>query len=189
MQKTVTYFDKPGKANTDQCLDIVDKAIVEFSYKHVVVASTNGDTGVLFAEKLKDKNINLIVVTHSHGFKEPNTIELTDEARERIIATGAKIYTGTMITHSLETALAKQYSGVYPTLLVAQTLRRFGEGIKVCCEMIMMAADAGLIPEDEEIITIAGTGHGADAVAVIRAAASKRFFDLKVLEILAKPRL
>ena len=86
-------------------------------------------------------------MTHSHGFKEPNTIELTDEARERIIATGAKIYTGTMITHSLETALAKQYSGVYPTLLVAQTLRRFGEGIKVCCEMIMMAADAGLIPE------------------------------------------
>jgi hypothetical protein len=189
MQKTITYFDKPGKANTNECLEIVDKAIDDYSYKHVVVASTNGDTGVLFAEKLKDKNVNLIVVTHSHGFKEPNTIELTDEARQRIINSGAQIYTGTMITHSLETALAKQFSGVYPTLLVAQTLRRFGEGIKVCCEMIMMAADAGLIPEEEEIVTIAGTGHGADAVAVIRATASKRFFDLKVLEILAKPRL
>ena len=154
----------------------------------MVVASTNGDTGVLFAEKLKDKNINVTVVTHSHGFKEPNTIELTDENRERIIAAGAQIYTGTMITHSLETALAKQFSGVYPTLLVAQTLRRFGEGIKVCCEMIMMATDAGLIPEQEEIITIAGTGYGADTVSVLRSAASKRFFDLKVLEILAKPR-
>ena len=188
MQKTITYFEKPGRANTDQCLDIVDKAIDEFSYKHVVVASTNGDTGVLFAEKLKDKNINVTVVTHSHGFKEPNTIELTDENRERIIAADAQIYTGTMITHSLETALAKQFSGVYPTLLVAQTLRRFGEGIKVCCEMIMMATDAGLIPEQEEIVTIAGTGYGADTVSVLRSAASKRFFDLKVLEILAKPR-
>ena len=189
MQKTITYFKKPGKANTEQCLDIVDKAIDEFSYKHVVVASTNGDTGVLFAEKLQHKNINLIVVTHSYGFKEPNKIELTDDARDRITAAGARIYTGTIITHSLETALAKQFSGVYPTLLVAQTLRRFGEGMKVCCEMTMMAADAGLIPEGEEIVTIAGTGYGADAVAVIRAAASKRFFDLKVLEILAKPRL
>jgi hypothetical protein len=188
MQKTITYFKKPGRANTDQCLDIVVKAIDEFSYKHVVVASTNGDTGVLFAEKLKDKNINVTVVTHSHGFKEPNTIELTDENRERIIAAGAQIYTGTMITHSLETALAKQFSGVYPTLLVAQTLRRFGEGIKVCCEMIMMATDAGLVPEGEEIVTIAGTGYGADTVSVLRSAASKRFFDLKVLEILAKPR-
>ena len=188
MQKTITYFEKPGRANTDQCLDIVVKAIDEFSYKHVVVASTNGDTGVLFSEQLKDKDINLVVITHSYGFKEPNTIELTDKNRERIISAGAQIYTGTMITHSLETALAKQFSGVYPTLLVAQTLRRFGEGIKVCCEMIMMATDAGLIPEEEEIVTIAGTGYGADTVSVIRSAASKRFFDLKVLEILAKPR-
>jgi hypothetical protein len=189
VQKTVTYFEKPGKGNTEACLDIVDKAIDDYSYKHVVVASTNGDTGVLFAEKLKGNDINLVVVTHSYGFREPNSIELTNEARKRIIDAGARIYTGTMITHSLETALAKQFSGVYPTLLVAQTLRRFGEGIKVCCEMIMMAADAGVIPENEEVVTIAGTGHGADAVAVIRSAASKRFFDLKVLEILAKPRL
>ncbi len=52
----------------------------------------------------------------------------------------------------------------------------------------MMAADAGLIPEGEEVIAVAGTGRGADTVAVLRAAPSKRFLDLKVLEILAKPR-
>jgi hypothetical protein len=55
--------------------------------------------------------------------------------------------------------------------------------------MVMMAADAGLVPEKEEILTVAGTGRGADSVTLIRAAASKRFLDLKVLEILAKPRL
>ncbi len=188
MQKTVTYFEKPGRDNTSQCLEIVKNALSEFDYKHVIVASTAGDTGQVFAEGLKDSNINLVVVTHSYGFKEPNSIELTDEARQAIEAAGAKIYTGTMITHSLETALAKQFNGVYPTLLVAQTLRRFGEGIKVCCEMIMMAADAGLVPEGEEVLTIAGTGRGADTISVIRAVPSKRFLDLKVLEILAKPR-
>ncbi|MBI5056384.1 MAG: hypothetical protein HZB61_07205 [Nitrospirae bacterium] len=188
MQKTITYFEKPGAENTERCFEIVNSAVTEFNYKHIVVASTNGDTGQLFAEGLKDKNINLVVVTHSHGFKEPNSIEFTQEARGRIIAAGAKIYTGTMITHSLEAALAKQFSGVYPTLLVAQTLRRFGEGIKVCCEIVMMAADAGLIPEGEEAIAVAGTGRGADAVVVIRSATSKRFLNLKILEILAKPR-
>ena len=188
MQKQTTYFEKPGPSNTDACLEIVEDNISTYKYKHVVVATTTGDTGQFFSENLKDKNINLIVVTHSHGFKEPNTIELTEEARASILSNGAKIYTGTMITHSLETALAKKFSGVYPTLLVAQSLRRFGEGAKVCCEMVMMAADAGLIPEGEEIVTVAGTGYGADTVTVIRAAASKRFMDLKVLEILAKPR-
>ena len=52
-----------------------------------------------------------------------------------------------MLTHSIETAFAKKFSGQYPTLIVANTLRRFGEGAKVCCEIVMMAADAGLIPE------------------------------------------
>ncbi len=188
MQRTVTYFEKPGPENTAQCLDIVKKTIREFDYKYIIVASTTGDTGQLFAESLKDKKLNVIIVTHSYGFKEPNTIELSDKAREKILSAGAKIYTGTMITHSLETALAKKFNGVYPTLLVAQSLRRFSEGAKVCCEMTMMASDAGLIPEGEEVVTVAGTGRGADTVAILRAAASKRFLDLKVLEILAKPR-
>jgi hypothetical protein len=189
MQKSVTYFEKAGPENTKECLEIVRNSIDEFNYKHVIVASTTGSTGQLFAESLKDKSVNLVIITHSYGFKEPNTIELSAEAREKINTAGAVIYTGTMITHSLETALAKKFSGVYPTLLVAQSLRRFGEGIKVCCEMIMMAADAGLVPEGEEVITVAGTGKGADTVSIIRAVPSKRFLDLKVLEIPAKPRL
>jgi hypothetical protein len=75
----------------------------------------------------------------------------------------------------------------YP-LLVALSLRRFGEGTKVCCEIAMMAADAGLIPQGEEAITVAGTGKGADTVTIIKTTASKRFLDLRVLEILATPR-
>ncbi len=188
MQRTVTYFEKPGTDNTAACLEIVKNTLKESNCKHIVVASTAGDTGVTFAEELKDKGLNIVIVTHSSGFKEPNTLELTNEARDRIQGAGATIYTGTMITHSLETALAQKFSGVYPTLLVAQTLRIFGQGMKVCCEMIMMAADAGLIPEGEEIITVAGTGKGADTIAIIRAAASKRFLELKILEVPAKPR-
>lgn len=188
MQRTVNYFEKKGPDNTGECLEIVKQAITELNCRNIVVASTNGDTGRLFAEKLKDLDLNLVVITHSHGFKEPNTIELTDEAREAITAAGAKVYTGTMITHSLETSLAKSFSGVYPALLVAQTLRIFGQGTKVCCEIVMMAADAGLIPEGEEVIAVAGTGHGADTVTVLKAMPSKRFLDIRVLEILAKPR-
>jgi hypothetical protein len=189
MQRTVTYFQKTGPENTTQCLDIVKKAVHDYQYKHIVVATTTGDTGLLFAEAFTGSPVNLVAVTHSHGFREPNTIELSGTAREKIQTLGAKIYTGTMITHSLETALAKKFSGIYPTLLVAQSLRRFGEGVKVCCEIVMMAADAGLIPEGEEAISVAGTGRGADTVTVIRTSASKRFLELRVLEILAKPRV
>ena len=188
MQKIVTYFEQKGPDNTGDCLEVVKKAASELNCKNIVVASTNGDTGRLFAEGLKEMDINLVVVTHSHGFREPNSTEFSDDARKAITAAGGAIYTGTMITHSIETSLAKSFSGIYPTILVAQTLRIFGQGTKVCCEIVMMAADAGLIPEGAEVIAVAGTGHGADTVTVLKAMPSKRFLDLKVLEILAKPR-
>ncbi len=188
VEKAVVYFEKSGSENTDACLEVVKKALRESRYKHLVVASTTGDTGLLFSEELKGMDLNLVIVTHSAGFKEPNTHEMQAEIRKKIEKNGAKIFTGSMLTHSLETSLVSKFGGTYPTILIAQSLRRFGEGTKVCCEIAMMAADAGLIPEGEEVLSVAGTAKGADTVMVLKSAVSKRFLDLRVLEILAKPR-
>jgi hypothetical protein len=188
IERKVVYFEKPGSENTAACLEVAKNALKEGRYKHIVVASTSGDTGLLFSEALGGSDINLVVVTHSAGFKEPNTQEMPEEIRKKIEAKGAKVFTGSMLTHSLETSLASKFGGSYPTLIIAQSLRRFGEGSKVCCEIVMMAADAGLILEGEEVLAVAGTAKGADTVMVIKSAVSKRFLDLKILEILAKPR-
>ncbi len=188
MEKKIVYFEKPGRDNTAACLEVVKESLNENAYKHLVVASTAGDTGVLFSEALKGRGVNVVVVTHSAGFKEPNAVEIPSEVKKTIELNGARVYTGSMLTHSLETAFSSKFQGLYPAMIVAQALRRFGEGAKVCCEIVMMAVDAGLQPEGEEVLSVAGTARGADTVLVIRSAASKRFFDLKVLEILAKPR-
>lgn len=63
-----------------------------------------------------------------------------------------------------------------------------GEGTKVCVEITLMAADAGLIPADEDVVAIAGTGNGADTALRIKPANTARFFDLKIKEVIAKPR-
>jgi hypothetical protein len=198
MEKTVYYFEKPGRENTDACLKAAMDAAAQYGYAHIVVATTGGDTGLKFARAFQNLDrgsspgegggpVNVVCVTHSYGFKEPNSSELSPETAREITQCGARLYTGTMITHSLETALAGKFSGVYPTLLVAQTLRCLGQGVKVCCEITMMAADAGLIPEGGLALAVAGTGRGADTVCLMRPAVSKRFLELKVLEILAKP--
>jgi uncharacterized protein len=189
MEKKVVYFEKPGRDNTSSCLDVVKQAISENRYRHLVVATTTGDTGLLFSDAFKDSSMNIVIVTHSAGFKEPNTSEAPPETVTEIRKRGAKVFTGPMLTHSIETAFASKFSGIYPTLIVAQTLRRFGEGTKVCCEIVMIAVDAGLIPEGDEVLAVGGTARGADTVLVLKSAASKRFLDLRVLEILAKPRV
>lgn len=187
MIRQVEYFDKSGKENSERCIEIA-KNLVHEGHKNVVIATTVGDTGSAMAKALCGMDANLVVVTHSSGFKEPNELELLQNHREEIERLGGKIYTGTILTHSIETAFAKKYEGLYPTLIVAQTLRRFGEGVKVCCEIVMEGCDSGLLPEGEEVVAVAGTVRGADTVCIIRSVASKRFLDLKVLEIVAKPR-
>lgn len=188
MERKVLYFEKAGSENTGECLNVVKYALRQFNYKHLVIASTSGETGLMFSKSLKDSGVNIVIVTHSAGFKAANTHEMSYEMRKKIEDTGAKVYTGTMITHGLENAFASKFSGMYPAMIVAQSLRRYGEGPKVCCEIVMMAADAGLIPEGEEVLAVAGTAKGADTVLVIRSSASKRFLEFRVLEILAKPR-
>lgn len=189
IEKKIVYFERPGRDNTDACLEVVKEAARQGDPKHIVVASTGGETGLKFSEALKGKGLNLVVVTHSAGFKEPNTHEMPLEVRETIQSRGAKVFTGPMLTHSIDTAFAQKFSGSHLSHIIAQTLRRFGEGTKVCCECVMMAVDAGLVPEAEEILAVAGTARGADTVLLVKSAASKRFLNLKVLEVLAKPRV
>jgi len=189
IERKVRYFEKPGRDNTGACVETVIEAVKGRGYKHLVLATTTGDTGIAFGEALKGMGVNIVAVTHSSGFKEPNARELADETRERILSLGVKIFTGPMLTHSLETGLASKFTGIYPTMIIGQSLKRFGEGSKVCCEIVMMAVDAGLVPEGEEVLAVAGTARGADTVLLIKSAASKRFLDLRVLEVLAKPRV
>ena len=60
--------------------------------------------------------------------------------------------------------------------------------MKVAVEITLMAADAGLLDVSEEAIAIAGTDEGADTAIVIKPAYSRKFNELKIREILAKPR-
>ena len=59
--------------------------------------------------------------------------------------------------------------------------------MKVCVEIAVMAADAGLVPTDRDVLCVGGTGSGADTAVVLRPAHMNRFFDLRIREVLCKP--
>jgi hypothetical protein len=188
IRREAWYFDKVGPENTQACIDLMEKAAAE-GFQHFVAASTTGESGALAARRLAGKAVNYVVVAHSVGFKGPNLDEFLPAHHDEIMQMGGKVLKATILTHSLETSIADQFKGSAPTLLIANTLRRFGQGIKVCCEIVMEAVDAGLIPEEAEVLTVGGTARGWDTVALIKSAASKRFLKLSVLEIWAKPRV
>ncbi len=178
-------FDKPGPKNTEATVDTAIQMAKERSISHVIVASTFGDTGLLCAKKLQGSDISLVVVGHNVGFKVPGEVEFRPEAREEIESLGGRVLTGTMVLRSLGTALRDKFGGSEQEI-VANTLRMFGQGMKVCVEITAMAADAGLVPPTD-IIAVAGTGRGADTAVIVAAQSSNRFFDIKIREVLVKP--
>ncbi|MEM1588909.1 MAG: pyruvate kinase alpha/beta domain-containing protein [Candidatus Bathyarchaeia archaeon] len=185
VERRVTYFHAPGKQNTDILLEIVKNYAEKEGIKDIVVASTTGETGAKATKTFKGYNV--VVVTHCFGFQKLGESELKEELKEKILRNGAKIFTGTHALSSVERAIRKNFGTLGPLELIANTLRLMGEGTKVCIEITLMAADAGLIPVDRDVIAIAGTGRGADTALRIKPATTFRFFDLKVREVIAKP--
>jgi hypothetical protein len=183
----VTYFDKPGADNTDAALKIARKRADELKIDTIVVATTFGATGAKAAEVFKGKKV--VVVTHFSGFAEPNKPQLTEENRKAILKSGAIIHTASHAFTGVGGAMRKKFNTYDTDDLVSNVLRIFGQGTKVCAEIALMAADAGLVPVDKDVIAIAGTGRGADTAVVLQPVNLRDFFDLKIKEVLCKPRL
>ena len=182
-------FEAPGTVNTDavvQCvLDRVEKGDIE----HVVVATTTGDCGVRFMEALKETSAHLICVTHHMGFREINQSELEPALASQLREGSAQVVTMSHALSGVARSISKKFGGTSPTEMIAHTLRMFGEGMKVCVEIAVMAADAGVIPAGHDVICVGGSGRGADTAVVLRSEHMNAFFDTKVREILCWPKL
>jgi len=153
--------------------------------KTIVVASTAGDTAVKAVEALK--GFRVIIVTHSTGYTEPDKQQFTQESRKMVEGKGGIILTTTHVFAGVSRAMRTKFNTYVIGDIIASTLRVFGQGMKVICEIVMMAADSGLVRTDEDIISIAGTGRGADTAVVLKPVSSQNIFDLRVKEILCKP--
>ncbi|HEY50464.1 MAG TPA: hypothetical protein G4O20_01500 [Dehalococcoidia bacterium] len=186
MESKTVYFERPGRENTDEVLRIVGQRAGELGIKTVLVASTRGDTAAQAVEALK--GLRIIVVTHSQGFREPNANSFTEENQQIVEDKGGIIFTGTHLFAGISRAVRNKFNTYLIGDLTASTLKVFGEAMKVVIEISIMAADAGLVRTDEEVIAIGGTGRGADTAVVLTPVNSQNFFDLRVKEILCKPR-
>jgi len=187
MESKIVYFEKPGSQNTEAVLNIAKQRAEELGIKTIVVATTEGNTAVKAMEVFS--GLKVIAVTHVTGFREPNIQECTEENRKLVESKGGIVLTAAHAFGGISRAMRNKFNTYVTGDIISNTLYIFGQGMKVACEIALMAADSGLVRTDEEIISIAGTGLGADTAVVLTPVNTRDFFDLKVKEILCKPRL
>jgi len=184
-EKTAIYYERPSEADTDTTLLRARERAESLGIREVVVASTTGHTGASACQIFKE--YKLVIVRHHTGFGTPGVQQMTPENEKAILTSGAHIVTAGHAFSGVERSMRTKRNTIGPLELMADTLRVFGEGTKVCLEITVMAADAGEISMDRPIVAIAGTSLGADTALVVRPAHSNNFFDLFVKEIITKP--
>lgn len=209
-------FERPGPVNTDEVIEIVRKA--SSRYEHLVVASITGDSAVRLAEKIKGKEI--ICVTCPQGMswevekmgegpfasipelEEIRTawsrqgltrvpMGISRENRDRLDDLKVKVVQGTIPFFGPTFSMRVHLRKVTGLDLIAKTLELLSTGTLVCLECVLMSVDAGVIPEGEEVMALAGTERGLDTAWTIRGSASANLFHpsrgARFIELFAKP--
>jgi len=181
------YFKKAGTGNTKDVLEAAGKRARELGIETVLVPSVSGKTALAAAEALGG-SVRIIAITHVAGFQRANIQELSHGARKRLESAGVRVFTGQHAFGGVGRAVRNKLGTYQVDEIMAWTLRTFGQGSKVAVEIALMAADAALVRTDEDVISMGGTCEGVDTALVIRPANSYHFFDLKVREVICKPR-
>jgi hypothetical protein len=184
MEARILYFDTPGQANTDLTLQAARRRAEELGIRQIVFASTHGYTARRAHEVFAGLDVDLVAVSICAGFAEEGWT-MTPAERAEVEALGIRVLT---CLHALADDVSDAL-GLAPNRIVRETLYRFCQGMKVAVEVAIMAADAGLLDVSQEAIAIAGTGDGADTALVVKPAYARKFGELEIREILAKPRI
>jgi len=209
-------FERPGPVNTDEVIKIV-KA-VSSKYEYIVVASITGACALKTAKSITDKQMICVTCPQGMNWEVDKMDEgpfaiipeleqirkdwvkqgltrvpmgITQENRKELDKLKVRIVQGTIPffgpTFSIRVHL-KQVTGLD---LMAKTLELISTGTLVCLECVLMSVDAGVIPERQEVLALAGTERGLDTAWVIRSSASANLFHptegIRFIELLAKP--
>jgi len=164
IERSIIYFDAPGSENTCKVLELVKKRAEEAGIDTIVLASTRGDTAKRAMETLNEKKLIIVGIG-----RERFSAEIMKKAQEK----------GFPVIFSNET----DYH--YPEEMKT-AFRRFGQGMKVSVEDVVIACRKGVLEEGVDVISLAGSSRGADVAIIIRS--SKDFSTVKIREVICMPR-
>jgi hypothetical protein len=180
------YFTKSGPVNTAAVLEAANERAKDLGIRKIVLATNTGKTAYE-ALRLCDPALKIIAVSRVTGHVEPNMQEVPEADRQALKERGIEVVTAAHAFGGVGRAIRNKLGTYQFDEIMANTLKLFGRGTKVAIEVALMAADAGHIRTDEDIIAIGGSGRGADTALVLRPSTSSHLFDLQVKEVICKP--
>jgi uncharacterized protein len=209
-------FERPGPVNTDETIEIIAQTAARYPF--IVVASITGDCAVRVAERVRGTKVICVTCPQGMGWEIENMqngpfadipelknirdqwaakrlkrvpMNITPENWAKLEKLNVAIVQGTIPFFGPSFSMRLHLGQVTSLDIMAKTLELFSTGTLVCLECVLMAVDAGVIPENKLVLAAAGTERGLDTVWVIQGSASANLFHptkgARFVELLAKP--
>lgn len=189
MELRTLVFDEGGPQHTQATLAIALERAQALGIRQVVLASSHGDTARRAHALMAPHGIRVCAVSLCHGWQHLGWC-MSAETRRELEDLGVVVVTGIhALGDGVGSAFSEKHGGRAIEEIVRDVLYRFSQGMKVAVECLLMAADAGFVQMDAEVIAIGGTSTGADTAIVCKPAYPRTMLDLEIREVLAKPRI
>lgn len=116
---------------------------------------------------------------------------ITQENKAKLDELKVEVVQGTIPLFGPSFSMRKHLRKTTSLDIIAKTLELISTGTLVCLETVLMATDAGVIPEEKLVLACAGTERGLDTAWILRSCASANLFHpskgFRFVELLAKP--
>jgi hypothetical protein len=200
VERKVKYFERTGKQNTKATIEAVRSYLQKGNKATaLIVASISGQTALNAQKALKGISIPIVCVTGSpswQNYPEYKFPLIPKNTRTQLDKSGVIIVDSapSSLTDTVEFGFAR-YGSRSPAWMFIETLLSVGGyGLKTAVECILMATDGGYVAPFKEVLSIGGTGKGADTAIVAHSSFSSTAFSSNpkkrfvINEILAMPR-
>jgi len=186
----MVLFSAVGKENTEAAARLALDKAKELD-TDLVLSSNTGYTAEIvlsLAEELAFTG-RVIVVRSASKAADQGVNRMTPETVQALEQRGAVIVTCAHALSAGERGFTAKFQGAYPLDIMANTLRTFGQGTKVCFEVAVMALDTGNLAFGKPVVAMGGSARGADTALVITPSYSSTILQTRIHEILCKPDL
>ncbi|MFO7568440.1 MAG: pyruvate kinase alpha/beta domain-containing protein [Smithellaceae bacterium] len=183
--KVCRYFDQPGPGNTRAAVEAVCQRASQLGINRIIIPSYTGQSALLAAKLIDPAKI--VVVRTAYGFEKADAQAMKASVLHKLASMGMAMVTGTHALGGVGRSVRKKLGTYQVDEIIAYTLRVFGQGTKVAVEAALMAADAGFVRTDEDVISTGGSSSGIDTALVLRPVNASSFLDMKIREVICKP--
>lgn len=175
-QVGTTYFEKGGPDHTQATLQVARERASELGTEAIVVTSTSGKTALEAARIFAGADTRIIAVPfQKHLWEKYSSLDpqLAAECREL----GVEFLPDDPVVPMLDAERPD----------IVNAWRTVSQGFKVALQVASMCVDTGLLKPGAHVISIGGSGEGADTAIAVQTYGYRDVLKSNVTQIIAMP--